>query len=221
MIATCFDDLEEVLYYIAQLDNVDASDRYGNYLVAGKLLDTLGARIGQSRRLTGAIPLLYFGWDDDDNALGWGEDDDELTGGSWYEDGQSLTADAVMDDATYRVAIRMRRDKNQIKVINLEAFITEFLRIFPDAPSLGTYALTRTVLSMVILVGLGRKPTQLEIALFRYSGAFPKPVGIEIGGYWWQTGTPTFAWDDDPDPDAAGWGEESDPTAGGVFAEEF
>lgn len=33
--------------------------------------------------------------------------------------------------------------------------------------------------------------------------------------------SPVFAFDDDLDPNAAGWGEESDPTLGGVFAEEF
>ena len=199
MVASCFDDLESVLPIIAQLDDVDAKDQDGQYILAGVLLDTLGARIGQPRRMSGAIALPYFGWDDDPTALGWGEDDSELTGGSWYEDGQPLTADALMDDPTYRVAIRMRRDKNQTKVINLESFITAFLRIFPDAPTLGAYALTLTVLTGTVLVGLGRQPTPLEIALLRYSGAFPKPVGIELGGYWWKAGAPTFAWDDDPE----------------------
>lgn len=220
MVASCFDDIEAVLPVLARLDDVDATDG-GAYLAFGVNLDILGARVGQPRRITNSIPVLLFGWDEDDDALPWGEDDGELTGGSWYEEGQSLTSDALMDDATYRVAIRMRRDTIASHRPTFDTILTGLLYIFPDVPDLGSYGLVLEELTGVVLLGIGRQPTHLEVALLKYSGAFAKPAGVEITGYWWTSGSPTFAFDDDPDPDAAGWGEEDDPDAGGVLAEEF
>lgn len=216
MVASCFDDLEAVLARIIPLDNIDVP------FLEGILLDTLGARVGQARRISQALPVMLFGWDDDTDALGWSEDDPAgLTGGSWHEDGAPLYADAIMDDATYRTAIRMRILKNRTKVVNLETLITSTLYLFPDLLTLGTYALVLTEYTGTVVLGIGRVPTQLEVGLLRYTGAFPKPAGISLGGYWWTAGTPTFAFDDDPDPDAAGWFEEGSPSSGGTFAEEF
>jgi hypothetical protein len=231
-LAGAFDDMEPVLQVIAQLDDVDAKDATGAYIVGGLNLDILGKRIGQTRRISNVIPRLYFGWDDDALALGWGEDDGERAGGSWYEDGQPLYDDTLMDDATYRVLIRLRRLKNGAplvdsaaptgaQLINFETLIKAFLFVFPDATALGTYALVLTEVTATVIFGLGRQPTQLELAMLRYSGAFPKPAGVLLSCYWWPYGTPTFAFDDDLDPNAAGWGEDEDPPAGGVFAEEF
>lgn len=214
-------DLEAVLFIIALLDDIDAKGPDGQYLNRGVVLDITGTRYGQPRRLSGAVPLLYFGWDEDNDALGWGEEDEELTGGSWHEDGQPLTADALMDDPTYRVAIRMRRVKNSTRLISFETIIAALLHVFPDIPDLGEYSLVLDETAGAVLVGLGREPTALEIALLRYTGAFPKPAGVSIQCYWWPAGAPVFTFDDDLDPDAAGWGEEDDPDAGGVFAEEF
>lgn len=221
LLASAFDDLETVLETISRLDDVDARKSDDSYLVGGVNLDVLGARIGQPRRITAATPLLYFGWDEDDEALGWGEDDEELSGGSWYEDGQPTTADALMDDPTYRVAIRLRRLKNMVKELSLETIIDGLLFIFPDLEDLGAYALVLYDLTGVVLIGLGRQPTPLELALLRKTNAFPKPAGVALAGYWWSYGSDTFSFDDDLDPGAAGWGEEGDPDAGGVFAEEF
>jgi len=217
LLAACLDDWESVLTWLSRLDDLDAVDVHGNPLVVGVLLDTLGARSGQSRRITRAIPVLLFGWDDDASALAWGEESDPLAGGSWWEEGQSLSTDAVLDDASYRIAIRMRRTKNSAKVVNLETLITSLLFLFPDATTLGTYGLVLTELTGTVLIGLGRAPTQLEVALFRYAGAFPKPAGIELGAYWWTSGSPVFGFDDDPDPDVVGWFEEGSPTSGGVL----
>jgi hypothetical protein len=220
-LAEPYDDYEAFLPVLAALDDIDAKDDLGRFLNRGVVLDVTGARYGQPRRLSGAVSLLYFGWDEDDSALPWGEDDDELTGGSWYEDGQALTADALMDDATYRVAIRMRRVKNSAPRVTFETIIAALIHIFPDVPDLGTYALTLDEVPGAVLFGLGRQPTNLEIALLRYSGAFPKPAGVTLQCCWWPTGSPVFSFDDDLDPSAAGWGEADDPDAGGVFAEEF
>jgi len=220
MLAGMWDDIAAAAADVARLDDVDAKRDDGSYFVGGVNLDVLGARVGQSRRASGAIPLIYFGWDDDDDAYGWGEDDDELSGGRWYEDGLPLTADAIMDDSTFRVAIRMRVLKNSTKDLNLETIIAALLHIFPDAPSIGTYALVLYEVAGAVLFGIGRKPTDLEVTLLRYTGAFPKPGGISVGSFYWVYGEPTFAFDDDPDTvSAAGWGDDED--GGGTFAEEF
>jgi hypothetical protein len=221
MVAGAFDDMEPVLQVIMQLDDVDAVDQTGAHIVSGVNLDVLGKRIGQPRRITHVVPLMYFGWDDDTLALGWGEEDDEQAGGSWYEDGQATYADALLDDPTYRVVIRLRRLKNSTPMVNFETIIQALLFVFPDMATIGTYALILQEVTATIVFGLGRQPTDLELAMLRYSGAFPKPAGVDLSCYWWPYGTDTFAFDDDLDPNAAGWGEESDPTLGGVFAEEF
>lgn len=217
-LASSFDDIEAPCTVIAQLDDVDAKNDDGSYVVSGVNLDVLGKRVGQPRRLTNAIQLQYFGWDDDADALGWGEDDDEQAGGSWYEDGASTLADTLMDDPTYRVLIRLRRLKNAAKLPTFETIINALKFVFPDLVSVSVYL---TEVPVTIVFGLGREPTQLEIAMIRYSDAFPKPAGVRLSCYWWPASLPTFSWDDDPDFTAAGWGEEGDPSAGGVFAEEF
>lgn len=220
LLAGVFDDLEAVLATLTRLDDLEARDGI-RYLNSGVNLDVFGARIGQARRISNSIPVLLFGWDDDADALPWGEDDGELTGGSWYEDGQATASDALLDDASYRVVARVRKEKNVTKALSLDSLVAALMHIFPDATTLGPYALVLTETTGTVLLGLGRQPQPLELALLKYSGAFPKPAGIAISGYWWPAAGPTFAFDDDPDPGAAGWGEESDPDAGGVLAEEF
>lgn len=222
--AEAFDDMEPVLEIITQLDDVDALDEYGAYLVTGVNLNVLGARIGQSRRLTNAIPKSFFGWDDDSSAVGWGEQDDEKSGGVWW-DGAALYDDTLVDDATYRVLIRLRRLKNSAKVPTFETIIQAILFVFPDILNLrnysGFYALFLTEVTATVIMGIGRQPSNTEIAMLRYSGAFPKPAGVCLSAYWWNYGSPTFSFDDDPDPSADTWGGETDPDVGGVFAEDF
>jgi hypothetical protein len=221
-VCEAFDDIERVLLVIAQLDDIEALDAYGNYVVGGVNLDVVGARIGQPRRIPGAVPRQLFGWDDDASALAFGEETDERLGGVWYNEGETLNNDAVLDDVTYRIAIRARKYLNTLTVVDALDVYAFLQFVMPDYASWGiTPFQVFDTGGMSFQIEVRRVPTILEEILLTQAEIMPKPVGVDkpLVTYW-DTTVSTFGFDDDPNPTAA-FGEETDATAGGVFAEEI
>jgi hypothetical protein len=224
-VCEAFDDIERVLLVIAQLDDIEALDAYGNYVVGGVNLDVVGARIGQPRRIPGAVPRQLFGWDDDASALAFGEETDERLGGVWYNEGETLSSDAVLDDTTYRIAIRARKVLNALTTVTADD-VYRFLKFV--MPDFATFVVGGVIApfqvfdmgGMTYEIEVRRQPTLLEEVLLTQAEIMPRPAGVSRPIItWWVPGAATFGFDDDDL--ASGWGEESDPTAGGVFAEEI
>jgi len=219
-VCEAFDDIEAALTVIAQLDDIEARVS-GVYLVNGVNLDVVGARIGQPRRIPGAVPRQLFGWDDDDSALAFGEEDDERAGGVWWTEGETLNADAVLDDVSYRIAIRGRKLLNTLTIVNAND-VYEFLAfVIPDYTHLGWVPFQVFDLGgMSFEVEIRRATSLLEQVLLTQADLMPRPVGVgKPIVTCWTYGVPTFGFDDDDL--AEGFGEETDPDAGGVFAEEI
>lgn len=225
-VCEAFDDIAAVLDIIRQLDDIEATSRAtGEYIVTGVNLDIVGARIGQPRRIPGAVPRQLFGWDDDATALAFGEEDDERAGGNWWTEGETLNSDAVLDDTTYRIAIRARKLLNTLKVVNsddvyafLEFVMPDFETFVADdvIPPFQVFDMG----GMTFEIELRRQPTLLEEILLTQVDVMPRPVGVSKPIVtWWVPGVDTFGFDDDTL--AEGFGEETDPDAGGVFAEEI
>lgn len=224
-VCEAFDDIEAVLKVIVQLDDIEAKDADGNYIVLGVNLDVVGARIGQSRRIPGAVLRQLFGWDDDDSALPWGEETDERIGGNWYTEGETLSSDAVLDDTTFRIAIRARKALNSLTTVTADD-VYRFLKFV--LPDFATFVAGGVIApfqvfdmgGMTYEVEVRRQPTLLEEVLLTQAEIMPRPACVNRPIItWWVPGAATFGFDDDDL--ASGWGEETDPTAGGAFAEEI
>jgi hypothetical protein len=220
-VCEAFDDIEAALGVVAQLDDIEAKNLDGSYVVNGVNLDVVGARVGQRRRIPGAVPRQLFGWDDDPDALAWGEETDERAGGVWWTEGDTLNDDAVLDDTTYRIAIRGRKLLNELKVVNANDVYRFLEFVIPDYAQLGTTPFQVFDLgAMTFVVEIRRAVSLLEEILLTQAELMPRPVGVSRPIVTcWTYGVPTFGFDDDDL--AEGFGEETDPDAGGVFAEEI
>jgi hypothetical protein len=221
-VCEAFDDIEAALLVIAQLDDIEAQNPDGSYVVTGVNLDVVGARIGQPRRIPGAVPRQLFGWDDDASALAFGEETDERVGGVWYNEGETLNNDAVLDDVTYRIALRARKYLNTLTVVDAIDVYTFLQFVMPEYTACPMVPFQVFDLGgMAYQVEVRLIPTLLEEVLLAQAELMPRPVGVDrpIITYWDPT-VATFGFDDDPNATAA-FGEETDPTAGGVFAEEI
>jgi hypothetical protein len=221
-VTEAFDDLEAAANQVAQLDDIDAMNRGGGYVVNGVNLDIVGKRIGQPRRIPGGNPRILFGFDDDALADTFGEEDNPLLGGIWWDVGDPLTGDAVLDDETYRLALRARRYLNQTTVANADdvyAFLRFVMPDYADGPMGPIPFMVMDMGGMAFEVQLTRQPTLAETVILTQAGVMPKPVGVgKPIVSWWTYGAPTFGFDDDATAET--FGEDDDPTAGGVFAEE-
>ena len=221
-VCEAFDDLEAVLTVIAKLDDIEALNADDSYVVTGVNLDVVGKRVGQPRRIPGAVPRQLFGWDDDASALAFGEEADERLGGVWYNEGETLNNDAVLDDTTYRVALRARKYLNNLTVvdaIDVYAFLQFVMPEYTSCPMVPFQVFDTGGMSFQIEMRL--IPTLLEEILLTQAELMPRPVGVDRPTVtYWDPTVATFGFDDDPNATAA-FGEETDSTAGGVFAEEI
>lgn len=216
-----FDDIQAALDVVAQLDDLDAVKEDGSYLVGGVNLDVIGKRIGQSRRIPNAIPRLLFGWDDDPYALAFGEENDPSAGGDWYEEGGTNNNDALLDDTLYRAALRGKILLNSLKLVTADDVYTFLQFVMSDHAEWGVVPFVVTDLGgMCFAVEIRRIPTLLQAVLLVEANLMPRPAGVTYPVVTaWDARAPTFGFDDDTL--AAGFGEETDPTAGGIFAEEI
>jgi len=118
----------------------DMQDTYASFLdllsidkAAGVNLDVLGNIVGQGRNVylqldTGGV---FFGWDDDQNALGFGESSDDAIGGYWYEEDEALGDEVKLTDDLYRIVLKLKIMKNTFRG-TLEELYTLFRSLFPN-----------------------------------------------------------------------------------------
>ena len=94
-LAENYDRLQDILSYVQTINVFEAR---------GVWLDLIGAIVGQSREVDDAILFEYFGFDDE-GGLGF-------EGGRFYNEGDPLTASAILPDEEYRVVILARVARN-------------------------------------------------------------------------------------------------------------
>lgn len=97
------DDLQDVLFNLLDIDLATAK---------GIKLDLMGRIVGAPAVIADALPQPFFGFDDQEEALGFGEIDEPGAGGYFRESGQPSNIDWVLDSDTYRRVVDAQIIKN-------------------------------------------------------------------------------------------------------------
>lgn len=113
-IARTYDDQDEVLKYIANIDV---------YTAVGVWLDLLGSIVGQSRKVTIDLTYQYFGYSDiDPNLSGYG------VSIYWYPGAPGETSNLLNDEEYRRVIIaRAAKNSGDTSLINIVSTMQQVL----------------------------------------------------------------------------------------------
>ncbi len=173
----------------------------------GVKLDLIGRIVGapavvpRSRVLAG-----FFGWEDQDAALGFGELDDPEAGGYWREVGQPSYGDGILSAEMYKKVIRAQIIKNSSLCTPPD--IIKIARMMID-DNIDFRYIERT---MTVIIAPSSHLSRYNIELLKLMLPRPSAVGIiTVNGYYDDFGF--------KDQDAAlGFGELDDPEAGGYWS---
>lgn len=140
----------------------------------GKVLDIIGALVGQGREFVDAEIFDYFGFADHPQAQSFGSVNDNSVGGRFVEIGESITGFRYLSDDEYRSFIRARIAKNNTRstpedVIAQLSFIFNSPRIhFVDGQAFYE-------------ISIGRVLSANEKSLLFDTDIIPKTAGVAVG----------------------------------------
>ena len=198
-------DLESVLQKVAEQSDID--------LAEGVNLDVIGEIVGVSRIIPESIAVRFFGFEGQPGGDVFGEEGVLGIGSRFRDELEPETATSVLADPEYRLLIRAKIVKNHAHGTNED--ILQGLAYLFNAP--------RTVVEdlggMAIGVAIGRQLTFQEKALVTVLDILPRPAGVRIN--WRATFDSANYFGFDGQPGALSFGEEGQPTVGGLLAEEF
>jgi hypothetical protein len=198
-------ELEAVLQKVAEQSDIDIAE--------GVNLDVIGEIVGVSRILPYSIAVRFFGFEGQPGGDVFGEEGVLGIGSRFRDELEPETATSVLADPEYRLLIRAKIVKNHAHGTNED--ILQGLAYLFNAP--------RTVVEdlggMAIGVAIGRQLTFQEKALVTVLDILPRPAGVRIN--WRATFDSANYFGFDGQPGALSFGEEGQPTVGGLLAEEF
>ena len=198
-------DLESVLQKVAEQSDID--------LAEGVNLDVIGEIVGVSRIIPESIAVRFFGFEGQPGGDVFGEEGVLGIGSRFRDELEPETATSVLADPEYRLLIRAKIVKNHAHGTNED--ILQGLAYLFNAP--------RTVVEdlggMAIGVAIGRQLTFQEKALVTVLDILPRPAGVRIN--WRATFDSANYFGFDGQPGALSFGEEGQPSIGGLLAEEF
>jgi hypothetical protein len=205
-------ELQEVFKDLMQKRSLDTA--------VGAQLDIIGDIVGQPRELIDTALIEYFAFDGYPDAQSYGDLNDGSVGGFYYSFGDPLAGNTLLNDDQYRLFIKAKIIKN-----NTQATPDQFL----DFVSFVFGATVNNVVaegnaSFTLMVG--KELNSFEKALLTYTSTYngyaspfvPKPIGVRVNfgqfdfeNYFGFQGT----------PNAKGYGDLSDPSVGGKYAQLF
>jgi len=198
-------ELEAVFQKIAEQADID--------LAEGVNLDVIGEIVGVSRILPDSIAVQFFGFEGQAGGDVFGEDGALGIGSRFRDEQEPETATSVLADPEYRLLIRAKIVKNHARGTNED--ILQGLSYLFNAPR----TIVEDLGGMAIGVAIGRQLTFQEKALLKVLDILPRPAGVRIN--WRATFGATSYLGFDGQPQALSFGEEGQPSIGGLFAEEF
>lgn len=198
-------ELEAVLQKVAEQTDID--------LAAGVNLDVIGEIVGVSRIIPDSIAVKFFGFEGQPGGDVFGEEGALGIGSRFREETEPETATSVLADPEYRLLIRAKIVKNHAHGTNED--ILQGLAYLFNAPRTVVEDLGR----MAIGVAIGRQLTFQEKALVTVLDILPRPAGVRIN--WRSTFDSAKYFGFDGQPGALSFGEEGQPSVGGLLAEEF
>lgn len=198
-------ELEAVLQKVAEQTDIDIAE--------GVNLDVIGEIVGVSRIIPNSIAVRFFGFEGQPGGDVFGEEGALGIGSRFRDELEPETATSVLADPEYRMLIRAKIVKNHANGTNED--ILQGLAYLFNAPL--------TVIDdnggMAIGVAIGRQLTFQEKALVVNLDILPRPAGVRIK--WQSTFDASRYFGFDGQPGALSFGEEGQPTIGGLLAEEF
>lgn len=198
-------ELEGVFTAIAESRDID--------LATGDQLDIIGEIVGVSRLVNGVIVVPFFGFEGVLLAQPFGEEGNLWVGGRFYEEGEETTGTSVLADPEYRLLIRAKIVRNHSKG-TCEDIMNALTYLFDGAPS----GIVDDIGGMAIDIGIGRPLTNIEYALITELDILPRPAGVRINRIINYASGAVFGFEGQPG--VLGFGEEGDPSVGGIFAED-
>lgn len=198
-------ELEAVFQKIAEQSDIDIAE--------GVNLDVIGEIVGISRIIPNSIAVKFFGFDGQPGADVFGEEGALGIGSRFREDLEPETATSVLADPEYRLLIRAKIVKNHAKGTN-EDILLGLSYLFNAA-----LTVVEDLGGMSIGVAIGRQLTFQEKAMVTGLDILPRPAGVRIK--WRSTFDSAKYLGFDGQPGALSFGEEGQPSIGGLFAEEF
>lgn len=191
---------------------LDIINKYDLDQAFGKQLDVIGEWVGQSRTISDNIEFKFFGFDDTPNALPFGEEGNPSIGGRFREQSEPFQNTTTLQDPEYLFAIKAKIARNSTDG-RIDSLIDALDFLLGDG-----VATVQDFGGMTIYYDAARELTFNEKALIR-AGVLPKPAGVRlIAG---SSFNPSNYFGFDGMTGAKGFGEEGNPSIGGIFAEEI
>ena len=206
-------ELQEVFKDLMQKRSLDTA--------TGAQLDIIGRIVGQPRELIDTALLDYFAFDGYPTAAPYGDLDNPSEGGLYYSVGDPLAGNTLLNDDQYRLFIKAKIIKNTTNVTPNQYL--EFLS-FVFGTNLSN-VLSESNAEFTVLIG--KELTPFERVLVTYSSKgdedyessfIPKPVGVKIN---YGQFNPDRYFGFQGAPNAKGYGDLSDSSAGGKYATFF
>lgn len=165
--------LQQVFKDLLQKRSIDTA--------TGKNLDIIGDIVGQPRELISTDLFDFFGYQGALNAGSFGDVGNPAVGSQWYDFGNNIGGNTLLDDETYRLFIKAKILKNTT-ASTPEEFISFINFLF------GTDSTFVVEGDAEYIVYFGRELTQFEQVLLNYvstsqgfpSRLIPKTVGVRI-----------------------------------------
>lgn len=164
LMAQC-NEMEALFYQLAEISNLDTA--------RGVNLDVIGEIVGISRIIPESVLIALFGFEDQVQALGFGEEGRLDIGGRFMEETETGAVSSALGDNEYRLIIRAKIAKNHSKGTN-EDVIAGLSYLFD-----GVRTAVIDLGGMAIGLFIGRFITQTEKALLGID-LLPRPAGVKI-----------------------------------------
>lgn len=143
-------------------------------VAVGNQLDIVGEWVGQPRIVADVLTVAFFGFQDDEAALTFGELTNPSVGGVFYELGATYESTTTLSDSDYRTIIRARIVRNQAQgqAVDIESALQYIFGVPCQIHDIGDWSLAIVV---------GAPITQTQEALLNTLDILPRPAGIQIG----------------------------------------
>lgn len=205
-------DLQEVFRQLMQERSLDTA-------VCAQL-DIIGEIVGQPRELIDTSLIEYFAFQGYPDAQSYGDLNDGSVGGLYYSLGDPLAGNTLLNDEQYRLFIKAKIIKNNTNVTP-----NQYLEFLAFVFGVDTNSITETGnASFTVLIG--KELSSFERVLLTYvsyasgypSRFIPKPIGVNVN-------YGQFDYNDyfgfQGAPNAKGYGDLSDSSVGGIYAQLF
>lgn len=203
-------ELQEIFRQLMQERSIDTA--------TGAQLDIIGDIVGQPRELIDTALLVFFAFQGYPDAQSYGDLNNPTLGGPYYDINNPLAGNTLLTDEQYRLFIKAKIIKN-----NTNATPNQFVEFMQFVFGVETSVVVAEGDAEFTLM-LGRELTSFERVLLNYtsyssdypSRFVPKPIGVRVNfGQFFTENYFGFQ----GAPNAKGYGDLSDPSVGGLYAQ--